>query len=255
LKNVFRGVKHLFDSCLFPLGFRTVRASSVDDRTKSDFFNSLLGVEANPTLYGQLKEKFANYIKIGQLVLLNVGIWPEPSVLKFYVNLDNDHWSSFDPAYGCRNGTRFETVDIQCFTATEILRRYGYPHYMKIDVEGADKHILSEFAATTTVRPTYISVEEFGITCIDRLRDLGYSRFKVVPQRDKTAMIPPNPPLEGTYVPRIFDGIDSGLFGAELPGEWMSYDNVRSHFVMYIRNENSKYIGPEFEWHDVHATL
>jgi hypothetical protein len=27
---------------LFPLGFRTVRASSVDDRTKSDFFNSLL---------------------------------------------------------------------------------------------------------------------------------------------------------------------------------------------------------------------
>ena len=32
----------MFTDDLFPLGFRIVRASSVDDRVKSDFFNSLL---------------------------------------------------------------------------------------------------------------------------------------------------------------------------------------------------------------------
>jgi FkbM family methyltransferase len=214
----------------------------------------VLGVEANPTIYANLKEKFASYLATGQLILLNVGVWPNPSLLKFYINLDNDHWSSFDPGYGCRNGTRFETVEIQCFTAKELLRRFGVPYYMKIDVEGADKHIISELTSTTE-RPPFISIEEYGVASIDALCELGYSKFKVVPQRDKSAMVPPNPPSEGTYVPRTFDGIDSGLFGKELAGEWMTYVEARKYFITNIRTEQSEYIGPEYEWHDVHAAL
>jgi FkbM family methyltransferase len=214
----------------------------------------VLGVEANPNLCHILNEKFAAYIASGQLTLLNVGVWPEPSLLKFYVNLDNDHWSSFDPAYGCRNGTRFETIEIQCRTTDEILRSFGVPYYMKIDVEGADRHVLSDLR-NTGARPPFISVEEFGVACIDSLHDLGYPKFKVVPQRNKSAMVPPNPALEGSYVPRRFDGADSGLFGKELSGEWMEYGEAREYFTSHIRDERFEYVGPAKEWHDVHASL
>ena len=84
----------------------------------------VVGIEANPGLYRDLKERFSGSIATGQLVLLNLGVWPEPLIQKFYINLDNDHWSSFDPAYGCRGGTRFEIVEIQCRTTAEILRRF-----------------------------------------------------------------------------------------------------------------------------------
>jgi len=183
-----------------------------------------------------------------------VGVWPVPSKLDFYVNLDNDHWSSFDPAYGCRNGTRFEVVEIQCLTALEILRRFGVPRYMKIDVEGADKHIIAELDRAAE-RPRFVSVEEYGVGCLDALRGTGYSKFKIVPQRDKSIMVPPNPSSEGIYVPRTFDGTDSGLFGSELPGEWMAFAEAREIFLTRVRNEAFEYVGPEHEWHDVHATV
>jgi FkbM family methyltransferase len=214
----------------------------------------VVGVEANPELYRRLTEKFSSQIATGQLVLLNIGIWPDPSILTFYLNRDNDHWSSFDPTYGCRNGTRFETIEIQCCTAAEILRRFGVPYYLKIDIEGADKHVLSELMAMTE-RPPFISVEEFGIGSIDLLHALGYPRFKVVPQRDKSGMLPPNPALEGTYVPRRFSGRDSGLFGKELAGEWMDYGEARAYFLTHIRDPQGRPVGPRPEWHDVHAAL
>jgi FkbM family methyltransferase len=212
----------------------------------------VVGVEANPNLYRNLKTQFSGHVATGQLILLNVGVWTEPSVLKFYVNLDNDHWSSFDPVYGCRNGSRYEVMEVRCLTASELLRRFGAPYYMKIDVEGADKHILSDIKSATEL-PAFMSVEEFGVECIDLLHGLGYAYFKIVPQRDKLEMVPPNPSLEGAYVARIFDGTDSGLFGRELSGEWMLYEDARRYFVTHIRNEQHDYLGPENEWHDVHA--
>jgi FkbM family methyltransferase len=212
----------------------------------------VVGVEANPQLYLRLKEQFAAYIATGQLILLNVGVWTERSILTFYLNLDNDHWSSFNPIYGCRYGTRFETVEIQCFTAQEILRRFGVPYYMKIDIEGADLHVLTELTAIPE-RPPYISVEEFGVASIDLLHELGYTRFKIVRQRDKSAMVPPDPAREGNYVPRAFSGTDSGLFGRELGGDWMGYGDARAWFLSQIRDPEGRYVGPHLEWHDVHA--
>jgi FkbM family methyltransferase len=213
----------------------------------------VIGVEANPTIYASVREKFAPFIKTGQFVLLNVGIWPEASDLIFYVNLDNHHWSSFDAAHGCRNNTRFETVLVKCISSLELIRRFGVPYYMKIDVEAADKHIVTELRRAPE-RPRFISIEEYGVTCFDALRALGYQLFQIVPQWNKRATIPPIPPREGTYVPRIFDGNDSGLFGRELAGEWKSYADVRKQYLETIRNEKLEYVGLEHEWYDVHAT-
>jgi FkbM family methyltransferase len=214
----------------------------------------VVGVEANPLLHGKVWKNLASYIGRGQLTLLNIGIWSERSTLTFYTNLDNDHWSSFDPAYGCRNDTRYDVSDIECIRIGDLLDEFGVPHYMKIDVEGADKHILSDLKNASEL-PRLISVEEYGVACIDALAGLGYLGFKITPQRDKSWAVPPNPPREGRFVERHFDGYDSGLFGEEVPGNWMDYKSAREYFITNVRNENGKYVGPQHEWHDVHACL
>ncbi len=213
----------------------------------------VVGIEANPLLAHDLRATFADPIARGDLILLNLGVWSERTKLTFYRNLDNDHWSSFDPVYGCRNNTRFETSEIECVTILELINDYGLPRFLKIDVEGADRLIVADLAKHQ-LQPPYVSVEEYGVQAIDNLHEVGYEKFKFAAQRDKSWAVPPNPPLEGRFATRDFSGWDSGLFGRELPGDWMPYEQARQTFVDSIRQPNGQYVGPEHEWYDIHAT-
>jgi FkbM family methyltransferase len=214
----------------------------------------VVAVEANPLLYAGLRDRLAGPIAQGQLVLLNLGIWSEARTLTFYLNEDNDHWSSFDPAYGTRQGTRYRTLDIPCLTTPELFRRFGVPHYLKIDIEGADRLVLAGLRGLSPL-PRYISVEEYGVQAIHDLAALGHARFQIVPQNDKSRAVPPYPPREGSYVPRRFGGTDSGLFGAELPGEWLDREAVLAAFTSGIRRADGQFVGPPNEWWDIHAAL
>ena len=213
----------------------------------------VVGVEANPMLYAALAEKLAEPIAAGRLTLLNIGIWDAARTLTFYANQENDHWSSFDPAYGTRQGTRYETLEIPCLTVLDLLRQYGVPRYLKIDIEGADRLVLAQLRQLARL-PRYISVEEYGVEALHDLAALGYSRFKLLPQADKSWAEAPQPPREGSYAKRWSDGRDSGLFGAELPGEWLSYAAAETAYLTGIRNAAWEYVGPPGEWWDIHAT-
>ncbi len=213
----------------------------------------VVGVEANPSIYQTLAEKFEKEVSSGQLVLLNQGVWSEATTLQFYSNLDNDHWSSFDPAYGCRQGTRYEVMLVNCLTIDQLIEAHGVPRYMKIDVEGADRKII-EGLAISQVRPSFLSIEEYGLEAIDALQAVGYDRFQMVPQRDKSKAIPPNPSREGNYVFQKFSGYDSGLFGRELPNDWLDFDQARLEFQQSVRTQDGRFVGPEYEWFDIHAT-
>lgn len=213
----------------------------------------VLAIEANPILAKQANERFADQVLAGRLTILNIGIWSENKKMQFYRNLQNDHWSSFDPSYGCRDGTPFETIDVECQVIAAIIARYGIPYYMKIDVEGADKIILNDMRSVEA-RPQYISVEEYGVQAVDDLHDLGYQLFQVTAQGAKDPIEPPNPPREGSYFQKRFDGRDSGCFGKELhPGRWAPYVESRQSFITSIRDEQYRHVGPKNEWHDVHA--
>jgi len=225
-----------------------------DSRFYLDKGFSVVGVEANPLIAQELRSKFSAEIEAGKYILEECGIWSHKKTLTFYRNLDNDHWSSFDVNYGCRDGSAYEEMQIQCITVTDLINIYGIPRYLKIDVEGADRHIVSEIKAMQAL-PTFVSVEEYGFDALDALYEAGYQMFYFSAQRDKKWAIPPNPSKEGTYSERVFDGYDSGLFGEELPGEWMVYKAAREYFLENIRNEKYEYLGPEHEWYDIHAKI
>ena len=230
----------------------------LNDGSDTDFYLQkgfrVVAVEANPLLCVAARERFAEAIEERRLTLLNIGIWSVRKSLPFYRNKANDHWSSFDPVYGCRDGTPYEVIDVPCITMADLLADYGVPRYLKIDIEGADKIVLEQLRSLDA-RPPFISVEEYGVRAIEDLARLGYRQFCVVPQRDKSKMVPPSPPREGAYVQKTFSGVDSGLFGDELPGPWMNYTCAVSYFTSEIRRPDHTYVGPPGEWFDVHARL
>ena len=222
----------------------------------SDFYLSkgfrVVGVEADPTLVEELRIVFANPIAEKRFTLEPVGIMDEPGTKPFYRNITCDHWSSFDPSYGCRNDTEYETINVNCVVLEDLVKKYGCPYYLKIDVEGADRLILKQLKALPA-RPTFLSVEEFGTGTIEALYALGYNMFSLRPQQDKSWAILPDPAREGRFAPREFTQRDSGPFGLEVP-EWMPLESAKKAFHEKVRGLNGEWLPPPGEWYDLHAT-
>jgi FkbM family methyltransferase len=212
----------------------------------------VVAVEANPLLHAELAQRFAGAVVAGRLVLLACGVWDSAATLPFYLNEDNHHWSSFDREYGTREGSRFSVVPVACTPLPALLRRFGVPRYLKLDIEGADRLVLAGLAGFAPL-PRYISVEEYGVAAFGDLAALGYRGFQAVAQWNKAGMVPPRPPREGGYAWRRFTDRDSGLFGEELPGAWLDQAAAEALFTSSIRRADGSYVERGFEWWDIHA--
>ncbi|MEL4374093.1 FkbM family methyltransferase [Brucella cytisi] len=243
-------IKQVDQNLIFDIG--------VNDGLDSHFYLKkgfrVIGVEANPDLAYDVASKFSEEISSGQYTLLNIGLWNEKKILPFYKNMDNSHWSSFDPVYGCRNNTNFEVIDIQCFTILDLINSFGIPRYMKIDVEGADKLILLDLR-NQLMKPIFISVEEYGVNTLHDLRAAGYKNFAVLPQRNKNWCYSRHNDLEGRHVDWKFNGLNTGIFGNDIQGVWLNFQDAVDLFTSSVRKEDRTYVGEKGEWHDVHARL
>lgn len=248
LKKIDQGKTFVSNDVVFDLG--------VNDGSDSAYYLKkgfrVVGVEANPDLYAVAARKFAAEISSGTYTLLNVGLWHEKTILPFYKNLDNDHWSSFDPHYGCRNGTRYEVIDVQCFLIEELYATFGVPRYMKIDIEGADKFILKDLPKRL-LKPTFVSVEEYGVEALFDLKKGGYTNFAILSQANKPWCYEYQNDQEGIHVDWQFNGTNTGIFGNDIRNKWMSFDEALNYFQTFIRGKDGKFVGTSGEWYDIHA--
>jgi hypothetical protein len=127
-----------------------------------------------------------------------------------------------------RLGYSSTLVQVDVVDFSQIMQRHGVPHYMKIDIEGADTvcvDALSQFRE----RPDYLSIESAKTSFasikreIEILTNLGYASFMAIEQSSITrTQFPPSPAKEGTYTAHQFPKGSTGLFGSELGGEWKS---------------------------------
>ena len=118
---------------------------------------AVVGVEANPALCHHLKRRFAQEITEGRFVLVEKAIAPHNGEITFYAN-ETTVWGTIDAAFAQRNaavGAPSTKIAVHCTTFDALLREFGIPYYLKVDIEGADKLCLLGLKACNK-RPRYI---------------------------------------------------------------------------------------------------
>jgi FkbM family methyltransferase len=213
----------------------------------------VVAIEANPALVKSARERFARQIKAGWLIIIETAIGPTQGRVEFDVHTSNPHWSSIVPDRRERMNDAIKTIDVDCTTLDCVLREHGVPYYLKIDIEDADLAAIKSLRALSTL-PPYLSAEAHSREIAQTLFELGYRRFKLVDQREKNEFrLWPWRWREGRYVWARFNDSHSGTFGRELPGRWLTIDEVLSAFDT-VRSTAPLFRG-EATWHDFHAAL
>ena len=207
----------------------------------------VVAVEANPALCTQARARFRDELASGRLEILNLGIWSEYGNKPFYLNLSNDHWSSFDRGWAGRDGTQYAKVDIDCVPLSYFFARFGVPHYLKIDVEGADNVVIQQLAACEYL-PLYLSLEDcrLGYEYIDTLSGVGYTGFKLL---DQSAV----PSLCDELTGHRFRLGSSGPFGEQVPGEWLPRLSIEERYALEVRDRDNNRMAPRTRWWDIHC--
>jgi FkbM family methyltransferase len=215
----------------------------------------VVAVEADPRHVEKARVRFARAIEEGRLAIVSAAIGPESGTIDFYVNLEKDDWSSTDPVYGTRSGTKYEKITVPAVTFESVYNHFaGRVYYVKCDIEGGDIHVLTGLMRCGP-RPKYFSVEAHKADYLAYMRVLGYTQFKLVNQNLNYLQKCPDPSLEGAYVPdHTFGGNSSGPFGEEAPGKWLNFEAVAELFLSLKRglvNHPTVIRG----WFDFHGKL
>lgn len=235
----------------------------------------VVGIEASPVVAERLRQRFAAEIAAGAYELLEVGIAETEGLLTFWVCDDVPEWSSFDPALAGRNGSAHHPVTVATRPFDAIMKEHDRALYCKIDIEGHDLVCLRQMR--NAARPEFLSVEMHhgrGDEQIAVLRELGYTRFKIVSQVTRA-----QPSTGGTYLKarlpnrasRWVQGLErrvcgvssdgdwrfawgsSGVFGETTPGPWHDANAILKRWRQ-LRIAEPGYIRHGLvDWYDFHA--
>jgi FkbM family methyltransferase len=143
----------------------------------------VVAVDANPAMCAAAQTHFHEYIRAGQLTIINRGLAEHKGQLEFWVCDDVSEWSSFHRGIASQNGAKHHAVTVDCIPIMDIVDEFGVANYIKIDIEGNDRICLA--GLTKAAAPPYISIEmdhSQGDEDIRRLAELGYRGFKVICQ-------------------------------------------------------------------------
>jgi FkbM family methyltransferase len=181
----------------------------------------VVALEANPEFCRRARERFATEIGEGRLAIVNKALDREAGRrATFYLRADKDDWSSLDAEMAGRGGGALTEIQVETTTLISLAEEHGVPHYLKVDIEGADEHAVEQLASLPTL-PNYVSVEASGDPLSTFVR-CGYRSFQIVNQGYLRLFPSPSPAREGKYAEQHYDDHISGLFGRELdPSGWV----------------------------------
>ena len=205
--------------------------------------HDVVAVDANPAMIhdGLTRPTLRVAHQSGQLQALSVGIVRRldntNQTMPFYLHRLVTEWSTFNtPTISKRN--EFDTINVPVTTCADLIRRFGTPYYMKVDIEGLDHACLRSLEPGFL--PQYVSTED--PLQLDHLLTLGYRSFKMVSQ------------ATARRGGRQF----SGGMPEDTPGEWVGDMGIREHPFFSTTHMHVKIDahGNRFrEEHDLHARL
>lgn len=226
----------------------------------------VVAVEANEALVREARERFADEIDSGRLVIHAAALARTHGRTSFYVNHQKDDWGTTCPAFVARNealGTTHTKVEVPCIPLQHVIAEHGVPYYAKIDIEGADLLCLRAFLDFDE-RPRFVSIET-SLKHFDAFFDelshlwvLGYRHFKIVNQALNRTVRCPQPPREGLYVDQRFHGRMSGPFGEEAPGAWRDVAHTLRRYRGILADQRRFGAGGRFDrspWREIDRRL
>jgi FkbM family methyltransferase len=257
---------------------------------------NVIAIDANPNLIKKAEKKYEDHIQRGKLVLLNVAISDVETELAFSISAE-DQFSSLNEEAAKRGSGIRKKVIVSSKKLSSLFREYGIPMYCKIDIEGYDAIALQTLDATQGL-PQYISVETEMVPFngsieekdiffnLNRLQQLGYTKFKFVNQDTLTPLEPckkfflPAKPLNYSLPAKAsrflkrklgfaklpayqqhlkdihgytFVNGSSGPFGESIEGDWYDYDTAKQMLLQHRNDyhalETATYFGFWCDWH------
>jgi len=204
----------------------------------------LVAVEANPILCEIIESRFGDEISNGCLVVENCVLTDDSnSGDVFFYRHKTNHVLSQYPAPV--NIDKFEKIVLPSKSVIDIIRKYGDPYYIKIDIEHYDEKIL-ESLFSHGIMPEFISAESHTINIFCLLVGLGnYRAFKLVdgPTVSKVYSKHTIVTIDNHTVVHSFPHHSAGPFGDDIQGEWLTSDRLFSKL-------SSEGLG----WKDIHAS-
>jgi FkbM family methyltransferase len=210
---------------------------------------SVIGFEADPDLAAYCRNRFSDAIESSKLIVVEGAIAEaktgdgEGKAIKFYKNPSISVWGTVDADWARRNellGAPSEVIEVPIVDFAACLEKFGIPHYCKIDIEGMDIVCLKALR-NFSHKPDYLSIEAEKVSFeslsieVNLLSELGYNQFKAIQQSSIARQKEPNPSEEHGYVGYQFGVGASGLFGADLPGNWMDKTRVINRYKAIFR--------------------
>lgn len=203
----------------------------------------VVAIEANPTLAQELNGRFSEEVKSGRVTILNLAIVADGrQEIDFFLNDDNDTISTVIP-HGITAG--FRSIRVAARQLPDLVREFGIPVYIKVDIEGIDDSVLQDLFEAG-YKPQLISAEAHSIWTFIQLAKAGYRQFKIVEgrfvHRPYYALKLTNKP--GDLTSYEFPKGSSGPFGDDIPGPWLSADEAFQYLACHGTG-----------WKDIHASL
>jgi FkbM family methyltransferase len=216
----------------------------------------VIAVEANPNLVLEGQKRFASEIATKRLTLINNAISSESGEVKFYVHPTNSDWSSCFHDIVTSDGSSPLTFKVRSSSLYDLYEKFGVPHYLKVDVEGADVFVAKQLFEYK-IKPEYVSFEtsrrDFA-GLFSYLYVAGYTQFQLVNQANNNMRKVEINSLDGNIIRYEFTKYSSGLFGSDLPSDrWHSFEEILSMYIKYkeLKQIDNKELG--LGWVDIHA--
>jgi FkbM family methyltransferase len=188
---------------------------------------SVVGIEANPELCQACTSKFSSYIATERLKIINCAVGAVEGSAQFYVNRDNHVLSSLQqPSEGLSQGS-WTSVPVQMRRLSSLIKEFGEPYFLKIDVEHADAIVLRDLLENG-IMPPLISAESHAIDVFCLLVTMGYRKFKLVDGASVQAVYADHPirTVDSGIRNFRFQRHSSGPFGEDIPGPWLDSNEL-----------------------------
>lgn len=202
---------------------------------------TVVSVEANPYRFKTKIKPLAyvyNNIYGENVCIGNIN----NKLIDFYLSKTYGVWDSCNKEIAERLNQDSKLIKVKSITILQLFEKYGYPQYIKSDIEGNDI-IMLQTLQQTNFRPKYISCESEcqGKTynelkkyeVLNKMLQLGYSKFFLIDCYKY--------------------GENEMLILPETIQEWESYENIKNK-IDYLSDKYYKMKKSKSIWADIYCS-